>query len=367
MSAYFIKGKGWRVDFVLNKTRHTSQWYKTKTLAKQAETDKRKELKQEQANTGQTPPDMDFLQLVSRRLDHLEVYSTEKHYIDYRYLARKWVERWGHLKAADVTSEMVESYVLERNQVSPHAANKELRSLRSLFRFGKKKKLVRANPTDDLDFLPVEKKLKHIPSPNEIDKLIAAVKTEDMADYLWAVRETLARVGEINQLTWDDVSLRDRYVVLYTRKKRGGHLTPRKVPMTRKLFEVLSKRHTERDPSKPWVFWHSYWSNKTGERLEGPYKSRRKALKTLCTRAGVTYSGFHPFRHSGASVMENNNVPVGAIQKVLGHENRETTEIYLHTARDSQRQAIEAYEQACERAKLHEDSHTNSHTDSAAA
>ncbi len=59
------------------------------------------------------------------------------------------------------------------------------------------------------------------------------------------------------------------------------------------------------------------------------------------------YSGFHPFRHSGASVMENNNVPIGGIQKVLGHENRETTEIYLHTARDSQRRAFEAYEQAC--------------------
>ncbi len=65
--------------------------------------------------------------------------------------------------------------------------------------------------------------------------------------------------------------------------------------------------------------------------------------------------------------MENNNVPVEAIQKVLGHETSETTEIYLHTARDSQRRAIEAYEQACEKAKLHEDSHTKSHTDSAAA
>jgi len=92
---------------------------------------------------------------------------------------------------------------------------------------------------------------------------------------------------EINRLKWDDVSLREQYVVLYTHKKKGGHLTPRKVPMTQKLFEVLSRRHTERDPSKPWVFWHSYWNNKSGERLEGPYKNRRKALRTLCKKAGV--------------------------------------------------------------------------------
>ncbi len=363
MSVYSIKGKGWRYDFTLEKQRHTQAWYKTKTEARQAEAEKRKEVMEPQ-NGSQTPIDMDFLRLVSRRLDHLEAYNTEKHYIDYRYLARKWVERWDQLQASDITPEMIERYILERSRVSPHAANKELRSLRSLFNFGKKKKLVLENPTDDLDFLPVEKKLKHVPSPNEIDKLIAVAEKEtgqEIGDYLWAVRETLARVSEINCLTWDDVSFRDRYVVLYTRKKRGGHLTPRKVPMTQKLFEVLSRRHAERDPSKPWVFWHSYWNNKSGERLEGPYKNRRKTLRTLCKKAGVKYSGFHALRHSGASIMENSNVPVGAIQNILGHENRSTTEIYLHTLGDSERQAMATYEQA------RENSHTDSHTGTMAA
>jgi len=56
-----------------------------------------------------------------------------------------------------------------------------------------------------------------------------------------------------------------KHVVLYTRKKKGGDLTPRKVSMTQKLLEMLSRRFAERDPSKPWVFWHTYWSNKTGE------------------------------------------------------------------------------------------------------
>ena len=216
------------------------------------------------------------------------------------------------------------------------------------------------NPTDDLDFLPVEKKLKHVPSPKEIDKLIA-VADQETGDYLWTIRETLARVSEINRLTWDDVSFRDRSVVLYTRKKKGGHLTPRKVPMTQKLFEVLSGKFAERDPSKPWGFWHEYWSNKTGEKVEGPYNNRRRTLRTLCKQAGVEYSGFHALRHSGASIMENSNVPVGVIQTLLGHENRSTTEIYLHTLGDSERQAMATYEQAREK------SHTDSHTGTVAA
>jgi hypothetical protein len=40
---------------------------------------------------------------------------------------------------------------------------------------------------------------------------------------------------------WDDVNLLENYVFLYTRKKRGGHLTPRKVPMTQRLWKVLSQ------------------------------------------------------------------------------------------------------------------------------
>ena len=33
------------------------------------------------------------------------------------------------------------------------------------------------------------------------------------------LRKTMSRVGEINHLTWNDVNIKARYVVLYTRKK----------------------------------------------------------------------------------------------------------------------------------------------------
>jgi site-specific recombinase XerD len=54
--------------------------------------------------------------------------------------------------------------------------------------------------------------------------------------------------------------------------------------------------------------------------------------------------------------MENNNVPIGSIQRIFGHENRSTTEIYLHSLGDSERVAICLYESA--REKSHTDSHT---------
>ena len=96
-----------------------------------------------------------------------------------------------------------------------------------------------------------------MPSTEDIDKIIA-IADSDTQDYLWTIRETMGRVSEINRLTWNDVNLEDRYVILYTRKKKGGHLTPRKVPMTNRLHETLSNRYSQRDMDIPWVFWHTY-------------------------------------------------------------------------------------------------------------
>jgi integrase len=190
-----------------------------------------------------------------------------------------------------------------------------------------------------MDFFPEKKKLKYIPSPEDVDKVIASAGI-DVQDYLWAIKDTAARMGEINRLTWEDVNLEQRYVVLYTRKKKGGHLTPRKVPMAQRLHRILSRRYQERDRPKPWVFWHSYRSRCTGEKLDLPYKDRNKSMKTLCQKAGVRYFRFHALRHAGASLMDCCGARMGDIQRILGQENRRTTEIYLHAIGDGQREAI---------------------------
>ncbi len=188
-----------------------------------------------------------------------------------------------------------------------------------------------------------------------------ALANEDQQDYLWTIRDTMARSVEVNRLIWEDVSFKERYVLLHTRKKKGGHLTPRKVPMTDRLFKILSRRYAERDPRKPWVFWHTYISSKTGEKCAGPYKERKKFMKTLCKKAGVKYFRFHPLRHWGASILDSNNVPIRDIQQILGHEHRATTEIYLHSLKESVRDAIAVLERAS--GKSHTDSHTRSHTE----
>lgn len=354
MSVYSVQGKGWRYDFTRKRIRHTGAWFKTKKEAAKAEAKKREELEnpaqimQEQIVTG-------FLDLVNLRLDHVKAYNSERHYQEYCYMAHRWCLKWGKLDCENLSHKMIESFILERSKVSPYTANKEIRYLRATFNYGKKKGLVTFSPIDGIDFLPVEKRVKYVPSCDDIDKVIA-VADPDTQEYLWVIRETMGRVSEVNRLTWDDIDLKNRHVVLYTRKKKGGHLTPRRVSMTSKLYTILSQRYKVRDPAKPWVFWQRYWSRKINDWVEGPYADRKKFMTTLCNKAGVKYFRFHALRHSGASVMENSNVSIGTIQKILGHENRTTTEIYLHNLGDSERLAMQIFEQA--RQKSHTESHT---------
>jgi hypothetical protein len=106
-------------------------------------------------------------------------------------------------------------------------------------------------------------------------------------------------------------------------KKKGGHLTPRKVPMIRMLHEILSRRYLSWDKGLPWVFINRYKHPQTNKPINGPFLYRKKLMRTLCRKAGVRPFGFHSIRHAGASIMENSNVPVRAIQRILGHSEQE--------------------------------------------
>jgi integrase len=381
MSVYLVQGKGWRYDFTMKGTRYTNAWFKTKKDALQAEARRKEEIsnpepipivtpqREEIANPEPIPmmtskTDMGFLELVNRKLDHVKTYNTENHYRDFFYNARRWIKQWGHLTCREISKDMVQNFIHKRikaskaskvpKKISACTANQDLRYLRSAFNYGKKMDLIDFNPTQGIEFLPTEKKSRYVPPSQDVDKMID-VADPDTQDYLWVLRETMARVGEINSLTWNDVHIEARYVELSTRKKKGGHLTPRKVPMTDKLFDVLSKRFKGRNKRKPWVFWHTYHSRKTGKVVSGPYENRKDIMWNLCKKAGVKYFSFHALRHAGASIMDNSNVPIGAIQKILGHENRSTTEIYLHSFGMAEREAISIYELA--RQKSHTESH----------
>jgi integrase len=301
MSVYSVKGMGWRYDFTLKGIRYTDSGLKTKTEAKRAEA-ARKEKILSPKPIEETKIDMDFLELLNKRMDYIKAFNSAKHYSDHVYSGKRWVKQWKQLKCSEITREMIEAYVIKRSrQVSNYTANRELRYLRALFNWGMEpqRNYISNNPTMGHRFLPVEKRLKYVPPKEDVLRVILAAEP-DIQDYLWTIAMTMARVSEINNLTWDDVNIEERYLVLYTRKKRGGHLTPRKITMPDRLFGIMSRRFEKRDKRKPWVFWHTYWSRKKGEYVDGSFADRKRFMTTLCKKAAVKYFRFHALRHFGA-------------------------------------------------------------------
>jgi integrase len=354
MSVYFTMKKGWRYDFTRKRVRYTQAGFKTKAEAKRAEAKRKEEI--ETLTSVGIPIDMVFLNLANRRLDYIKAYNSPQHYRDNFYRFRRWVAKFGDKYCSELTGDIIEKYLLKRlKEASAVTVNSELKNLRALFNYSIKKKLIKENPTRDIEFLPVEKKEKYVPPLQDVSRVLLVAEPDEQ-DYLYAVLETLGRKNELDNLKWSDVIFDERCVVLYTRKKKGGHRTPRKIPMTDKLYVILSRRYKGRDKDKPWVFWHRYWSKKKSRWIEGPFNDRKKLLIGLCKKAGVKRFGYHGLRHFGASVLDNVKVPIGDIQRILGHENRKTTEIYLHSDGESEREAMRVFEEVLKK------SHTKSHT-----
>lgn len=76
------------------------------------------------------------------------------------------------------------------SKVSAFTANKEIRYLKATFNFGKKKGWITENPVVGLSFLPMAKRLKYVPAPEDINMLIALANPE-VQDYLLFLRDTM--------------------------------------------------------------------------------------------------------------------------------------------------------------------------------
>jgi len=301
---------------------------------------------------------MAFLTLMNSRLDYLQRHKSAAYFRDTRYFAKRWAKRWKGLNCADITLESVENYFAKRAEMtSSESANIEARYLRAAFNWGIKMKKITVNPLEGFEPYTVEEKELSPPPLEDILKVIE-VADDDTKDYLWTVVDTMGRISEINRLKWADVDFKAKTITLRTRKKKGGNLTPRKIPLTRRLWTVLKKRYDQCDKSIPWVFHHRYWSRKTQGFVTGPYAYRKRLMRSLCKKAKVNPFSFHRIRHFGGTVVANETGGIHCSQRILGHQEQRTTERYIHPVHAVERQAMEAFEKATS-----EKSHTYSHSE----
>jgi len=306
--AVWKRGKSWMFEFRHQGARHFQGGFRKKRDAQKAEIKRREILKR-------PPKDMDLLTLCTKRLEWLEQNRTPKYFYESQKIIKKFLAFAGDVMVSQITRDDIE-YFLSTIQAA-YFSNYHLRIIRALFNHGVEREWFDRNPTKGIKFHSVEKKKKYIPPKEDIDKVIE-LAGEDKVFFI-TLKNTLARVSEIYRLKWEDVNLTDRTITLYTRKKRGGHYTPRTIPMTNELYNALKGLEL----SGEYVFINPDTSTR--------YVDKKKALIALCELAGIKRFTFHAIRHYGASTLAKKNVPLPDIQAILGHESLTTTALYIQS------------------------------------
>lgn len=150
--------------------------------------------------------------------------------------------------------------------------------------------------------------------------LLKACKESTNA-YMYAVTvlalSTGARQGEIMNLTWDDVDLKNGRAILHE-TKNGER---RALPITGHALEVLKELNKVRRIDTKLLF--------AGNNPDNPAELR-KPWVTAMEAAGITNFKFHDLRHSAASELAMNGATLAEIAEILGHKTLAMVQRYAH-------------------------------------
>lgn len=171
---------------------------------------------------------------------------------------------------------------------------------------------------------------------NEADRLVAAAKTqrsgERLADFIILGLNTGARMNELLKMSWSRVDFDN--ALLHLEGEDTKSAKRRSVPLNDAALAALKRRWvwvSQNCPYSEWVF-----AKANGERLG----CIRQGFKSACAAARIKNFRIHDLRHTCASWMISEGVPLMDVKEVLGHSTVKMTEKYAHLAPHRARDAV---------------------------
>jgi integrase/recombinase XerD len=249
------------------------------------------------------------------------------------------LENW-----AEVKKETVVNYI-ERLKTSGEYASstvaRKVAAIKSFFHFLVAENSITDDPTFTLDSPKVKKRLPKAMTPGEIERLLQAPAKESGTKALrdLALLEMLyasgMRVTELVSLNVADVDLEGNGGQVRVRSKRSNardRVIPLPEESTLKVIKDYIKNGREQllhDPEESALFL-----NNRGQRLtrQGLWLIIKHYVEEVGISTEVTP---HTLRHSFAAHKLSQGKSLQDIQKLLGHANISTTQVYTHINRES--------------------------------
>lgn len=237
---------------------------------------------------------------------------------------------------AEFEKEHITSFLREMYQrrLAPKTVARKLSSIREYFKFLYSEKEIKENPAADIVSPKQDKPLPKFLTVEEVRQLIDAVKVlKDVKHRRTAVMLELMyacglRVSELVSLPENCINFEKRQIMV-----KGKGSKERIVPVAVAALNAVSEYVDYRDcflkvgRKSVWLF-PSKISSSGHMTRDAFYKD----IKEAAIKAGIPPSKVSPhvLRHSFATHLLNHDVDLRSVQKMLGHEDIGTTEIYTH-------------------------------------
>jgi len=228
----------------------------------------------------------------------------------------------------DVVRDWMETMMDSGNSAATVA--RRLSALRSFYKFAMAHKLADANPVYGVKSPKRKRRLPVFIKESEMDMLIDNVDWDDsikdvrMRTIIILFYSTGIRLSELTNLDDKDISFVNNEI-----KVTGKRDKQRIIPFGDELRNVLQYYIAKRDKLIVRQTDALIVTDK-GVRMSAD-QVRYIVKKTLSLVSTQKKRSPHVLRHTFATAMLNNEAGLLSIQKLLGHESVQTTEIYTHT------------------------------------
>lgn len=234
----------------------------------------------------------------------------------------------------DADSDIIRSWVenmMDRGHKATYTC-KKLSAVKSLYRYALRQGIMKKDPAHSVSGPKKEKVLPTFLKEAEADKLFDQLEwdMDDIRDV--RARTLLLLLYSTGIRRAEVVALRDRDINLITHEMKvtGKRRKQRIVPLGGEISAELQRYTKLRNEEIPATdATEALFRNDKGKQMTGDnvYAIVHKYLSRVTTQKKRSP---HVLRHSFATAMLNHEAKLGGVQKLLGHESLDTTQIYTH-------------------------------------
>lgn len=243
-------------------------------------------------------------------------------------------------KLRKINKSDIQEYInhLNASGYSSKTQARKLSAIKEFFKFLFTEEILKINPSENISSPKIGKSLPKFLTNEEINKLIDIAKSKPklkdfrIATMIRLTYETGLRVSELVNLKLSSINFNKKLITVI-----GKGNKERIVPISDNLIvfinEYLNIRYIFIKNGRENIWLFPSRSSSDGHITRDMFY---KNLKKIAIEANIDPNRISPhvLRHSFATRLINKNADLRSIQKILGHEDISTTEIYTHIMSD---------------------------------